>query len=891
MPYRQAQHSSKKIAAELFDIAVFKDELAKSATPLPVFRQTLKTASATLTERFLAGRAATELVLARSHFIDQLIVCAWQLYFDPHDENIALIAVGGYGRGELHPHSDIDVLLLLRTEDTPYKNAIESFLLFLWDIGLEIGHSVRNIDQCAEEATKDITVATNIQESRLLIGPDNLFEELRELNSPHKIWPGPEYFRAKLDEQIKRHLKFNDTAYNLEPNVKEGPGGLRDIQMIGWVAKRHFGVDTLYELVTHGFLREQEYKTLHEGLAFLWRVRFGLHITAKRREDRLLFDHQRTLAKQFGYKDTYKKLAVEQFMKDYYCTIMELSRLNEMLLQLFKEEILYIDNVSEPVAINRRFQIRNGFIEASYEKIFEHYPFALLEIFLLMEQNPDIQGVRANTIRLIRNHRNLIDASFRNDIRCRSLFMEILRQHHGVTHVLRRMNLYGVLAAYLPVFSNIVGQMQHDLFHVYTVDEHTLMVIRNLRRFTVPKFNHEFPLCSKIILTIPKQELLLLAGLFHDIAKGRGGSHSELGAIDAEEFCMQHSLSNYDTHLVSWLVKNHLLMSTTAQRKDISDPDVVYAFATEVGDINRLKYIYLLTVADIRATSNTVWNSWKDALLKELYKSTYRTLRRGLDNPLLQSEYIDETQAQSLQLLTKQNIKQTDVESLWQDLGDEYFLRYMPDEITWHTMAILHCEEKDLPLILIREAKSRGGTELFIYSHNRNYLFANITAALDHQDVNIVDARIFASSSDYILDSFLLLDGHNQPIKDEQRLQQIYEHLREYLLTTNETYVPVKSYLPRQAKHFKFPTEITFEDDTKNMRTVMNIKAYDRPGLLSRIGAALASCKVQILNAKIATYGERAEDIFYISNFDGQAIKDPNELAQIKSAIIKLLAD
>ena len=891
MPYRQAQHSSKQIATELFDTDVFNDEIAKANAPLPVFRKTLKAASNILTEYFQSGRAATELVFARSHFIDQLIVCAWKLYFDTHDKNIALVAVGGYGRGELHPGSDIDVLLLLRDEDSPYKNAIESFLLFLWDIGLEIGHSVRNIQECTEEATKDITVATNLQESRLLIGPENLYEALSAFNTPDKIWPGPEYFRAKLDEQIKRHLKFNDTAYNLEPNIKEGPGGLRDIQMIGWVAKRHFGVDTLHKLVTHGFLSEQEYKTLHEGLAFLWRVRFGLHIISKRREDRLLFDHQRTLAAQFGYKDTYKKLAVEQFMKDYYCTIMELSRLNEMLLQLFKEEILYVDNSSEPVAINSRFQVRKGFIEVTYDTVFEHYPFALLEIFLLLEQNPDIQGVRANTIRLIRDHSNLIDADFRDDLRCRSLFMEIMRQHNGVTHVLRRMNRYGVLAAYLPAFSNIVGQMQHDLFHIYTVDEHTLMVIRNLRRFTVPEFSAEFSLCSEIIHTVPKQELLLRAGLVHDIAKGRGGSHSELGAVDAELFCEQHSISSYDTHIVSWLIKNHLLMSSTAQRKDISDLEVVYEFATEVGDIHRLKYLYLLTVADIRATSDTVWNSWKDALLKDLYKSTYRTLQRGLDNPLLQSEHIEDTKAQSLKLLAHHDITHSDVENLWNELGDEYFLRYMPEEIIWHTLAILQCKEEDIPLVLIREANKRGGTELFIYSHNKKYLFANITTALEQQGVNIVDARIFASSSDYILDSFLFLDNNNEPIKEEQRLQQIYAHLRERLLSTDEKLTPVANHLARQAKHFKFPTHITFEDDTKNNRTIMNIQAYDRPGLLSRIGTVLASCKVQILNAQIATYGERAEDIFYISDFDGQAITSQSELEKIESAIKNLLED
>ncbi|MCW9024386.1 MAG: [protein-PII] uridylyltransferase [Gammaproteobacteria bacterium] len=885
----QALQSSRQIANELVDFETFDNALNKGQPPLPLFRDTLKSAAAILTERFIAGRAATELVFARSHLIDKIIVRAWHLYFDKKEKDIALVAVGGYGRGELHPASDIDVLLLLRDEDTAYKEAIESFLLFLWDIGLEIGHSVRNIMECADEAEKDITVATNLQESRLLTGPKDLFEAQRALSAPNKIWPGPAYFRAKLNEQEKRHLRFNETAYNLEPNIKEGPGGLRDIQMIGWVAKRHYGVDTLHELVDQDFLNEQEYKTLHEGQAFLWQIRFGLHVLTKRREDRLLFDHQRALAKQFGYKDTYKKLAVEQFMKQYYCTVMELSRLNEMLLQLFKEEILYADDSGEPVKINKRFQTRKGYLEVTYDKVFQHYPFALLEVFLIIAQQPEIKGIRANTIRLIRDHRYLIDSSFREDIRCQSLFMELLRQQHGITHELRRMNLYGILAAYLPAFNNIVGQMQHDLFHIYTVDEHTLRVIRNLRRFTVKEFANEFPLCSEIIQTIPKQELLILSGLFHDIAKGRGGSHSELGTVDALEFCQQHNLSKYDSNLVAWLVRNHLLMSSTAQRKDISDPDVVHEFAVQVGDLHHLNYLYLLTVADIRGTSDSVWNSWKDSLLKELYHATRRTLRRGLDNPIRQSEYIEETQNQALVLLQQQDIPTDEVLALWDKLGNEYFLRYNPDEIRWHTQAILQCNENELPLILVRE--SRGGTELFIYAYNRRHMLTNITTTLEQQGMNIVDARIFASTSDYILDTFLMLDSNSEPIKTESQMNELKEHLKHKLQTSSDELTPVNPHLARQAKHFKFPAEISFENDSTNNRTIMHLKAYDRPGLLSRISAALSTCKIQILSAKIATYGERAEDIFYISTMDNEPIRLQSDFDCIDKNLHELLSD
>ena len=892
MPHSSQQlNAGRQIVTELFDIAAFDQSLQQSAPPLPLFRQTLKDAAETLKAHFLAGRVATELVLARAHLVDLLIVRAWGLYFDAGDEDIALVAVGGYGRHELHPGSDVDVLILLRDSDAPYKDAIEGFLLFLWDIGLEVGHSVRNIAECAEQAANDITVATNIQESRLLSGPQNLFDALSKLNAPEVVWPGPDYFRVKLEEQNARHLKYHETAYNLEPNVKESPGGLRDIQMIGWVAKRHFGVDTLHALVDQHFLTEQEYKTLHEGQAFLWQIRFGLHILTGRREDRLLFDHQRSLARQFGYRDKPKQLAVEQFMKQYYITVMELNRLNEMLLQLFKEEILYADDSAEPVPLNKRFQVRKGFIEVRDDDIFKHYPFALLEIFLLLQQHPEIKGVRANTIRLIRDHRYLIDDYFRKDLRCRSLFMEIFRQGHGITHELRRMNLYGILAAYIPAFSHIVGQMQHDLFHAYTVDEHTLKVIRNLRRFTVPEFQQEFPLCSEVIETIPKQELLLLAALFHDIAKGRGGSHSELGAIDASEFCQTHELSAYDTDIVTWLVKSHLLMSATAQRQDISDPDVVYRFAQQVGSLQHLNYLYLLTVADIRATSDSVWNAWKDSLLKQLYHATRRTLRRGLDNPLQHAEHINKVQQQACELLKKENLKKQDIKQLWEELGEEYFLRYDANEISWHTQDILRASEADLPLILCRRASQRGGTEIFIYTRNRRNLFATITLVMEQQGMNVVDARIFSSSSDFTLDTFLILNANNEAITDEAIITELHQRLQESIRANEAELKPIAINLPRQAKHFKFATTIHIETDEQSQRTMLTITAYDRPGLLSRIATALSQCDIQIQNAKIATYGERAEDIFFISDAQNQPVTDEKQIACLKEKILALLED
>ncbi|NBC13780.1 MAG: [protein-PII] uridylyltransferase, partial [Gammaproteobacteria bacterium] len=587
---------------------------AGEANVIAAYKSELAEARAALFARYERGEPVAELVGRWSREIDRLVAAAWQRFL-PESEAAAVVAVGGYGRSELHPSSDIDLLILVGDDAAErLAEVIGSLVIFLWDIGLEIGHSVRTVDDCRFEAADDITVVTNLLEARLIDGDAELFERMRHAVGPDSIWPSEAFFAAKRAEQRKRRHKYGDTAYNLEPNIKENPGGLRDIQMIAWVAKRHFGAESLHQLVDEGFLTESEYLALREGQALLWRIRFALHRLTGRREDRLLFDYQRTLADELGFTDLGDNLAVEQFMQQYYRAVMELNRLNEMLMQLFQEAILLHDQIGPPEPINKRFQVRSGYLEVTHPQVFARSPFALLEIFLVLQQHPELQGVRASTIRLIREHRHRIDDDFREDVRARSLFMEILRQPQGVTAALRRMNSYGVLAAYVPAFANIVGRMQYDLFHVYTVDEHTLRLLRNLRRFTIPEHNGEFPLCSAIAQRIPKLELLYLAGLFHDIAKGRGGDHSVLGAREAWDFCQLHYLSEYDSRLVAWLVEHHLLMSMTAQRKDISDPLVVQTFAEQVTDANRLDYLYLLTIADSRATNPKRWNSWKNAL-------------------------------------------------------------------------------------------------------------------------------------------------------------------------------------------------------------------------------------------------------------------------------------
>ena len=839
-------------------------------------RSTLKKAGETISTAFEGGDEIDSLVRGRSWLIDHILQHCWQTLIGD-DEGLSLVAVGGYGRQELLPGSDIDLLLLLSKKETREQaSGLETFLTLLWDIGLEVGHSVRTLEDCDAQSREDITVITNLQEARLLAGNQGLFEAMQDLIEPENIWPADDYFEHKLTEQRKRHERFNDAVADLEPNVKEGPGGLRDIHMIGWVVKRHFGSNTLDELVLHGFLTEKEYETLTAGQHFLWKVRFGLHQLAGRREDRLLFDYQRDLAALLGYKDVNHKQAVELFMKDYYLTILEMSRLNEMLLQLFNEAILHGHESIEPVLVNRRFQARRGYLEAISEDVFSQNPFALLEVFLLMAQHPQLKGVTASTIRLIRDNRQLINDNFRDDIRAKSLFIELFRQPHGLTHELRRMHRYGILAAYYPAFDGIVGQMQYDLFHVYTVDEHTLFVIRNLRRFSVPEHAQEFPFCSQLAKSIAKPELLYLAGLFHDIAKGRGGDHSTIGAEEARKFMANHNMDLYAQDMVSWLVDFHLMMSQTAQREDISDPEVINRFASSVGNRQKLDYLYLLTVADICGTSPTLWNSWKDSLLKQLYSATRQRLRFGSFDLPSQKEIISKNKQEALSSLLKDNISKPAILSLWLTLPDEYFLRHNTEEIIWHSKIIIQAGDMDTPQVDIRSYPDAGSSSLFLYTPHINGLFHRTMSVLEKLQLTITDARIITSADDFAINTYHLLNSGNTPLHKEQ----IDKTLHALNIAMNaSTWEPDEITVspPRRLKHFDIKTRISFELDEVNQNTIMELVTADRPGLLSSTAQTLNRCGILLKNAKIATYGSQAEDYLYLTNSNNMPLNSQQQ--------------
>ncbi|NWO57237.1 [protein-PII] uridylyltransferase [Chromohalobacter israelensis] len=876
----------------LFDASAFREALAASRTPIRVFKDALRDLQERLDARFRAGSDIRDLVHGRAWCLDQLLRIAWERYDWP-DDGIALLAVGGYGRGELHPYSDIDLLLLLeRDDDTAYREGLTGFITFLWDIGLEIGHSVRSLADCEREARADLTVITNLLESRTLAGPEHLRETMRARLASEAMWPSDAFFEAKWQEQIARHYRYNNSEYHLEPNIKSSPGGLRDIQMIGWVAKRHFGELRYEDVVAQGFMNDAELRILSQGQAFLWQVRYALHMLNGRAEDRLLFDHQRAIAELFGYRDTPERLAIEQFMKRYYRHVTALAGLNDMLLQHFDEVILRAHETPDITPLNARFEIRGGYIQVRHASVFRQRPGALLELFLLMAQHPEIEGVRAETIRLIRDHRHLIDESFRDDLRHQSLFMELLRSGGNIPRQLRRMNRYGILGKYLPEFGQAVGLMQHDLFHLYTVDAHTLRLLKFVQRFRESEGHEDFPVAATLVHQLPKLELLWIAGLYHDIGKGRGGDHSELGAIDATAFCERHGLSPRDTRLVAWLVEHHLLMSKTAQKRDISDPDVIHEFALAMRDEVHLDYLYVLTVADITATNPSLWNGWRAALLRQLHTETKRALRRGLDHAIDREEWARESREEARGLLSTVGIDTASADALWASFGDDYFLQYAPSEIVWQTQGILAHQPSELPLILANaptEDMADGGTKVFIHTRSVNDLFAATAAAMEQLGLSIHDARIATSSNDWTLNTFIVLDDDGEPIRDPQRLEEIRHHLVEELDDPADYPRIVTRHTSRQLKHFKVPTRVVIEQDTANARTIVELTAPDRPGLLARVGRIFMEQDIALSAAKIATLGERVEDVFFITDKAGEPLTDPERQARLRERLCETL--
>ena len=832
-------------------------------------------------------KSVEDLVLDRTAFVDKLINQSWGLCNLNDIPQLSLIAVGGYGRGHLLPHSDIDLLILAEGHlSKEQEEVLGRWITFLWDIGLDIGQSVRTIKETVKQAKDDITVATNLIESRLLNGCGATYKALKRQIDGSKVWDSKAFFIAKYEEQKQRHSKFNGTSYNLEPNIKENPGCLRDIQNTGWVAKKHFEVFHGRELIELGYFTQSEFDELLECRAMLWRMRFALHIEVGRNENRLLFDHQSAVAQRLGFGDA-GKASVEKMMKSFFRVVRRVSELNDMLLQLFRQDILAL-SVKEKSVINEDFEILDGLIAARHDHVFDSQE-KILQFFALIAESPTVSGLHSSSLRLLRNARRAFNTSYFSErASCREIFMSLIRLPDFFRLSWDLMYKHGIMQAYLSQWDHIVGMMQFDLFHAYTVDEHTHRLIKYIHEYTLDIPEHPFPRCRRMMLNIDKPELLFIAGIFHDIAKGRGGDHSKLGAIDVATFCLEHELPEKDTKLICWLVEQHLLMSVIAQRRDIYDPEVINDFAAKVRNKNNLNHLYMLTLADIRATNQNLWNDWKSSLLRELYLMTRKALEEGLENKVDLHDRIVEHKQLALGLLSEDGYNQQDIKELWQRFDDSYFIRFKSAQLAWHARVILqHDNDNSTNLIVdLNETTSKAGTEVLLYGKDRPNLFAQVASVLDSRNCSIHDANIMSTQDGYIFDTFVILDQNGKRINSENRMLSLKNAITNQLNKPGEHHTNQRR-LSRRMRHVQVPTKMRFFTNQSNM-TLLELEALDAPGLLARISEQFVKLNIELHMAKISTIGERAEDLFILTNSKQNALSHEQQ-SVLKTELTKAL--
>ncbi|QNP40265.1 [protein-PII] uridylyltransferase [Lysobacter solisilvae (ex Woo and Kim 2020)] len=845
-------------------------------------RGAIAESDAALAARFDDNGDIDRLLAARAQQVDAVLREAWS-HCLPQDAALSLFAVGGYGRGELFPQSDIDLLVFGEAgAQADHADALARFFTLLWDAGLPIGHAVRSAEDCTRAALDDVTVLTALLEARMLVADLDAAAHLANAISPALIWPARDYFAAKREEQRARHARFGDTADNLEPNIKEGPGGLRDLHTLRWVALRIIGTWDPDSLMAIGQLGADEFATLERERRVLARLRFGLHLIAGKREERLRFDYQKLLAARLGHVDNADNLAVEQMMQGFYRAAARILRIGDRLLQRFEEQL---EGEGEPQPLDELFELRRGYLTARDAQ----WPRDMDELFALFAAwggNDAVRGLHSRTARALAEALGRIPAYFEATPELRQRFMRLLRGPQPVATVSRMARL-GVLGRWIPAFFQVSGRMQFDLFHVFTVDQHTLAVMKNLASFASGEADERFALAHQVWPRLRKPELLLLAGLFHDIAKGRGGDHSELGAVDAREFCEAHELSEGDTALVAWLVRQHLLMSVTAQKQDIADPEVIHRFATLVADRERLDNLYLLTCADIAGTSPKLWNAWKDRLMADLYTATRLALRRGLENPVAADERSEETRAEARATLTAFGSSDAEVDALFARMPQIGFERSRPDQIAWQAASL-----RDVAIgagcVRARPVSGdEGALEVFVHSPDRDGLFAAIVATLDRAGLAIQQARVLDGPHAMVFDSFEVVPAdtrHNPHAEDvEQRLSAALSGSLDGIRPTRRTQ-------PRHLRHFRIAAQIGFDAVAGGQagRTMLSLVCNDRPGLLADVAQVLRQQHLRVHDARIATFGERAEDVFQITDQHDQALDETQQQA-LREALLACL--
>jgi [protein-PII] uridylyltransferase len=859
--------------------------------PLQGLRSRFRERKSQLIEEFRAERptapAASRLIRALARHVDETLTCLWDHALMPR--GATLVAVGGYGRAELFPYSDVDVLVLLPTEGAQrsidghdqdaLKSSVSGFITACWDIGLEIGSSVRTIAECQADALADVTVQTALLESRFICGSRRLYDQFQRAQA--RTMDPVAFLRAKTLEMRQRHTKYEDTPYALEPNCKESPGGLRDLQVLVWVARAAGLGKSWHALATRGLVTPFEVKQLQRNEGLLKLIRARLHTVAGRREDRLVFDLQTAVAESFGHAHTRERRASEALMRRYYWAAKAVSQLNQILMLNIEERITgSSDAPMRP--INEKFFDRGGMLEVASDDLYERDNHAILQTFLTYQQTVGIKGLSARTLRALYNSRELMGREFRLDPVNRDLFMQILKQPEGQTHAFRLMNQTSVLGRYLWVFRRIVGQMQHDLFHVYTVDQHILMVLRNVRRFFIPEHAHEYPFCSQLAAEFDKPWILYVAALFHDVAKGRGGDHSELGAEEVRRFCREHGIEREDARLIEFLVREHLTMSRIAQKEDLSDPDVIEAFVEKVHDDRTLTALYLLTVADIRGTSPKVWNAWKGKLLEDLYRLSLRAL--GGAKPNVDAE-IEARKLEAQHILNLYSLPGGMQKPLWDTLEISYFARLDANDIAWHARMLCRHVSSPTPIVRARLSSVGEGLQVLVYAPDRSDLFARICGYFDGAGFDIQDAKIHTTRTGYALDTFQVITSQaDQHYRD--LISLVENRLALALEQTGPLPEPSRGRLSRRVRSFPITPRVQLKPDERAQRWLLSVSASDRSGLLYCIARVLARHDINLQLAKVMTLGERVEDTFLIN---GPSLQQARQQIEIESELLDAL--
>jgi [protein-PII] uridylyltransferase len=861
-----------------------------AAPSIEQIRSELKQARQAHFERWTPKANPEALLREHAKIVDRALIALWALVQIPGS---ALVAVGGYGRGELAPYSDIDLLVLMPEgyQDSEIAPYAETLVTALWDIGLDVGHSIRSVSECIEQANQDVSIATALLESRGIAGPQQLVRNLK------KAWTEQiqvaDFAQSKLLEMQQRHARHQDTPYSLEPNCKESPGGLRDLQVLRWVTTA-FGLSPKWQdLARDGLITPIEARELARGQKRLLLIRGHLHLAAGRREDRLVFDLQNAVAARMDMKPKGNRRASEVLMQGYYRSAKVVLQISSMLLANLEPRLFPSPSMSanaQPRDIDEDFQEVYGLLELRDAELFERKPDAILRAFLIVQQHSELRGMSPKTIRAIWNHRDRIDTGFRRAPEHRALFLELFKQPQGIVHGLRLMNDLGVLGRMLPVFRRIVGQMQHDLFHVYTVDQHILQVIRNLRRLTMDEHAHEFPLCSRLMAQFQWPWVLYIAALFHDIAKGRGGDHSELGKFEVRRFAKDYGLDKETQKLLSFLVEHHLTMSSVAQKQDLADPETIQQFAKLVKTPHTLTALYLLTVADIRGTSPKVWNNWKARLLEELYHKTLQLLSTEGQRAQTQVDfphdafYVKTQEAERLLRLHGRDPQAA--KEFWKTLELQYFLRHDPNDIEWHARMLAWQSTPDKPIVLARVAPDEVGLQVVVYQHDEHDLFARICAFFDAQNLSVLDAKIHTTSTGYALDTFVV--DHRQFHEHQREMANIVEAGLAAALQNRATLPePVKGRISRQSRYFPIPPTVDLRPDSRGQFHVLTVTAADRSGLLYSIARTLVAHRVSLQTARVMTLGERAEDTFLI---EGEGLEENRKQIQLEKDLLKALA-